>query len=72
MTNGLFKERKTIFINGYAIQWFSQFSTTKIMIYADIPGNRYIGMTEMTILDIISDDDVKKVAEFKIKEIESL
>lgn len=72
MTNGLIKGRKTAFYKGYAIQWFTQFLVTKIMIYADIPGNTYICMTEFKILDTISDEEVIKVAKAKIEEIESL
>lgn len=73
MTNGLVKGRDTIFINGYAVQWFyTVFKQTKIIIYANIPGGRYISMCELN-LDYIADDySVKQIATEKIKEIENL
>jgi hypothetical protein len=73
MTNGLVKDRKTIFINGYAVQWFlNVFKNTKVMIYANVPNNKYVLMTEIT-LDYIADGiTVESVAKAKITEIESL
>lgn len=73
MTIGLVKGRKTIFINGYAVQWFSNIlKRTKIMIYVRIPGNTYICMTEIT-LDYVADDfSVDSIAKEKIAEIENL
>ena len=73
MTSGLVKERKTIFINGYAVQWFTNiFKNTKIMIYVCVSSNTYICMTENT-LDYIADVfSVEQVAKEKIMEFESL
>ena len=72
MTNGLVKERKTMFINGYAVQWFSQLLRTKVMIYANVPNNKYICMSEMTLPYIANENEVECVAKEKIAEIESL
>lgn len=72
MTNGLVKERKTMFINGYAVQWFSQLLRTKVMIYANVPNNKYICMSEMTLPYIANENEVECVAKSKIEEIESL
>ena len=73
MTNGLVKGRKTIFINGYAVQWFSNvFKNTKVMIYAPEPNNKYILMSEIT-LDYVADDfTVESVAKEKIEQTENL
>ena len=73
MTNGLVKERKTLFIKGYAVQWFSNvFKNTKVMIYTNVPNNKYVLMTEIT-LDYVADEySVECVAKEKIAEIESL
>lgn len=73
MTNGLNKDRNTIFIKGYAVQWFSTIMrTTKIIIYVQIPGYTWISMCEDT-LDYIADDfSVKQFATEKIEEIEAL
>lgn len=73
MTNGLVKGRKTIFIRGCAVQWFSTvIKTTKLIIYVQIPGNQWISMCEDT-LDYVADDySIKQFATEKIKEIESL
>lgn len=73
MTSGLTKGRKTIFVNGYAVQWFSTiFNNTKVMIYVNVPNNQYVLMTEIT-LDYIADDfSVESVAKEKIADIESL
>lgn len=72
MTTGLIKGRKTIFINGYAVQWFSQLLRTKVMIYVNIPNNQYICMSEMTLPYIANDKEVESVSKGKIEEIESL
>lgn len=72
MTSGLIKERNTLFIKGYAVQWFSQLLRTKVMIYVCIPGNTYICMTEMTLPYVANDNEVESVAKLKIAEIESL
>lgn len=72
MTSGLIKERKTMFINGYAVQWFSQLLRTKMMIYANVPNNKWVCMTEMTLPYIANDSDIENVAKLKIAEIESL
>ena len=73
MTNGLVKGRKTIFIKGYAVQWFSSvLKDTKIFIYICDCSHRYINMSDIT-LDYIADDfTVERVAKEKIAEIESL
>lgn len=73
MTSGLVQGRKTMFINGYAVQWFTNiFKNTKIMIYVCVPSNTYICMTEIT-LDYVADDfSVEQSAKEKIMEIESL
>lgn len=73
MKNGLGKGIKTIFINGYAIQYFATLlKNTKIIIYVPIHENRYISMCEYT-LDYVADDySVESSASEKIKEIESL
>ncbi|MGN0553046.1 MAG: hypothetical protein ACI4I1_06655 [Oscillospiraceae bacterium] len=73
MTIGLVKERKTIFIKGYAVQWFfTILKNTKVMIYTNIHNNKYVLMTEIT-LDYVADDfSVESVAKEKIAEIESL
>ena len=72
MTNGLVKERKTIFINGYAVQRFSQLLRTKVMIYVNIPDNKYVCMSEMTLPYVANEKEVECVAKSKIEEIESL
>ena len=72
MTNGLVKERKTMFINGYAVQWFSQLLRTKVMIYANVPNNKYICMSDMTLPYVANEKEVECVAKSKIEEIESL
>ena len=72
MTNGLVKERKTILINGYEVQWFSQLLRTKVMIYVNIPNNKYVCMSEMTLPYVANEKEVECVAKSKIEEIESL
>ena len=72
MTNGLVKERKTMFINGYAVQWFSQLLRTKVMIYVNVPNNKYVCMSEMTLPYVANEKEVECVAKLKIEEIESL
>lgn len=72
MTNGLVKDRNTMFINGYAVQWFSQLLTTKIIIYANIPHNKYVSMAEMTLPYVANEKEVENVAKLKIEEVESL
>ena len=72
MNSGLVKERNTMFIGGYGVQWFADiFKRTRIFIYSKID-RRYGLMSEIT-LDYIADEyTVKCVAEEKIEEIESL
>lgn len=72
MTNGLVKERKTMFINGYAVQWFSQLLRTKVLIYVNIPNNQWICVSEMTLPYVANDNDIENVAKIKIEELESL
>ena len=72
MTNGLVKERKTMLINGYEVQWFSQLLRTKVMIYVNIPNNKYVCMSEMTLPYVANEKEVECVAKSKIEEIESL
>ena len=57
MTNGLVKDRKTMFIKGYAVQWFSQLLTTKVMIYVNIPWSKYVCMTEMTLPSVANEKE---------------
>ena len=73
MTNGLVKDRKTMFIKGYAVQWYSTLmGTTKIIIYVQIPGNRWVSVCE-DALDYVADDgSVESFAKGKIEEIENL
>ena len=73
MTLGLVKGRKTLFINGYAVQWFSSIlKDTKIFIYICDCSHHYINMSDIT-LDFIADEfTVESVAKEKITEIESL
>lgn len=74
MTNGLVKGRKTLFVKGYAVQWFTNqiFKTTKIMIYVEIPNHYYINMSEIT-LDYIADDySVEETAKECIERVEAL
>lgn len=70
MTSGLVKERKTIFIKGYAVQWFSQLLTTKVLFYVNIPNNQYVCMSEMTLPYIADDNTIKNIARGKIEELE--
>ena len=72
MTNGLVKERKTMFITGYAVLWFSQLLRTRVMIYANVPNNKYVCMSEMTLPYVANEKEVECVAKSKIEEIESL
>ena len=72
MTNGLVKERKTMFINGYAVQWFSQLLRTKVMIYVNVPNNKYVCMSEMTLPCVANEKEIECAAKSKIEEIESL
>ena len=72
MTNGLVKERKTMFIDGYAVQWFSQLLRTKVMFYVNVPNNKYVCMSEMTLPYVANEKEVECVAKSKIEEIESL
>jgi hypothetical protein len=72
MTNGLVKERKTMFINGYAVQWFSQLLRTKVMIYVNVPNGKYVCMSEITLPYVANEKEVECVAKSKIEEIESL
>lgn len=67
MTSGLVKERKTMFINGYAVQWFSQLLTTKVMIYVNVPNNKYVCMSEMTLPYVANEKEVECVAKSKIE-----
>lgn len=72
MTSGLVKERNTMFINGYAVQWFSQLLRTKVMIYVNVTNNKYVCMSEMTLPYVANEKEVECVAKSKIEEIESL
>lgn len=72
MTSGLIMGRKTTFIEGYAVQWFSQLLTTKVMIYVNIPNNKYVLISEMTLPYVANENEVECVAKSKIEEIESL
>ncbi len=71
MTNGLIKDRKTMFIKGYAVQYFKTLTNrTKIIIYANLPVSKYVSMCEFTI-DLVADDySVESAAKEKIAEIE--
>lgn len=71
MTTGLVKDRKTAFINGYAVQWFTNLlQRTKIFIYAPIPGNTYVFMAAISLNYIADSLTVERIAAEKIKEIE--
>lgn len=72
MTNGLIKERKTMFIGGYAVQWFSQLLRTKVMIYVNVPNNKYVCISEMTLPYVADDNEIRSVANGKIEELECL
>lgn len=72
MTNGLCKGRNTAFYKGYAIQWFTDiFKCTRIFIYTNVPNNKYLHMSDIT-LDYVADEfSVISVAKCKIDTIES-
>lgn len=71
MTNGLVMGRKTTFIDGYAVQWFSQLLTTKIMLYVNLPNNKYVLILTMVLPYIVEDvDTITKIARGKIEELE--
>lgn len=71
MTSGLVMGRKTTFIGGYAVQWFSQLSRTKVMIYVNIPNNKYVLISEMTLPYVAEDvKTIEIIAKEKIDEIE--
>ncbi len=71
MTNGLVMGRKTTFIDGYAVQWFSQLLTTKIMLYVNLPNNKYVLISTMILPYIAEDvDTITKIARGKIEELE--
>jgi hypothetical protein len=71
MTSGLVMGRKTTFIDGYAVQWFSQLSRTKMMIYVNIPNNKYVLISEMTLPYVAEDvKTIEIIAKEKIDEIE--
>lgn len=71
MTNGLVMGRKTTFVDGYAVQWFSQLLTTKIMLYVNLPNNKYVLISTM-VLPYIAEDvkTITKIARGKIEELE--
>lgn len=71
MTSGLVKDRKTVFISSYAVQWFLQLLSTKVMIYGIIPNNRYVCIAELTLPYIANDNEIEAVARQKIEELES-
>lgn len=71
MTSGLVRERKTIFIKDYAVQWFSQLLTTRVIFYVKIPNNKYVCMSEMTLPYIADDNTIKIIANGKIEELEN-
>ena len=73
MTSNLVKDRKTFFIKGYAVQWFHTIlKNTKVFIYSNVPNNKYVLMTEIT-LDYFADEfSIEQTAKEKIAEIESL
>jgi hypothetical protein len=72
MTSGLVMGRKTTFIEGYAVQWFSQLLTTKVMIYANIPNNKYVLISGMTLPYVAEDvKTIEVIAKGKIKELEN-
>jgi hypothetical protein len=71
MTSGLVMGRKTTFIDGYAVQWFSQLLITKVMIYVNIPNNKYVLISEMTLPYVAEDvKTIEIIAKEKIDEIE--
>lgn len=73
MTSGLVKGRNTMFIDGYAVQWFVDiFKRTRVFIYSEIPCHRYGLMSEITLDYIADEHSVKCAAVEKIAEVESL
>lgn len=72
MTSGLISGRKTTFIGEYAVQWFSQLLTTKVMIYVNTPNNKYVLISQM-ILPYVAEDvkTIEIIARNKIEEIEN-
>jgi hypothetical protein len=72
MTSGLVMGRKTTFIDGYAVQWFSQLLRTKVMIYANVPKNKYVLVSEMTLPYVAEDvKTIEIIARGKIEELEN-
>ena len=64
--------RKTTFIDGYAVQWFSQLLRTKVMIYANVPNNKYVLVSEMTLPYVAEDvKTIEIIARGKIEELEN-
>jgi hypothetical protein len=64
--------RKTTFFEGYAVQWFSQLLTTKVMVYVNIPNNKYVLISEMTLPYVVEDvTTIEIIAKQKIREIEN-
>ena len=71
MTSALVSGRKTTFIDGYAVQWFYQLLKTKVMIYVNIPNNKYVLISEMTLPYVAEDvKTIEIIAKEKINEIE--
>lgn len=66
------KGRKTMIVQGYAVQWFTTISGhTKVIIYTKMPPHIYTHMTDF-VLDYIADEfSVEEAAKIKIKEVES-
>lgn len=71
-TSGLLSGTKTTFIKGCAVQWFSQLLTTKVMIYVNIPNNKYVLLCEMTLPYVAEDvKTIEIIAKNKIEEIKN-
>ena len=71
MTNGLVKGRKTIFVDGYAVQWFPQLLRTKVMIYVNVPNHNYVCISEMTLPYIATEKEIESIAKLEIQDIEN-
>ena len=72
MTSGLVMGRKMTFLGGYAVQWFSQLLSTKVMIYVNVPNDKYVLVSEMTLPYVAEDvKTIEIIAKGKIRELEN-
>ena len=71
MTSGLVMGRRTMFVRGYAVQWYVTFlGVTRVLIYTDTPNHKYVLLKMFDCFDGEDPLTVEKVATEKIKEIE--